>query len=224
MNFESFIANSKAIFERYPNEQVWLQGGFVPNRQLQQPEAGYCVVLRYDGETTHLISHFMSKVYAILPPAVEYNERSFHTTVGIFGKGELKGFEPDSAIPKSLGNSVETGLMNSPRDPKVTLDKWLFNNESLLISGYPNQDLWQLSQNIVNASQGNRVPLEPVTIIHITTARFIRAVPSGIFEQFLHLMQEAPLIGPTKPMAIDIATWRCDGMTFEIVIHERFPL
>ena len=102
--FESYLANSKAVFERFPNERVWLQGGFVPNRQLQKPEAGYCVVIRYDDKTTDVIAHFMRKVQAILPPVVEYNERSLHTTIGVFDKGELKGFVPDVAVLKSLGN------------------------------------------------------------------------------------------------------------------------
>ena len=224
MTFESFIANSKAIFERFPNEQVWLQGGFMPNRQLQMPEAGYCIVIRYDEITTNAILQFMGKVYEILPPVVEYNAQSFHTTIGVFNKGELKGFVPDLAVLKTLGESVERGLRNSPRNPKVTFEKWLFNNETILISGYPNQDLWQLSQNIENACQENQVPLERGRILHITTARFIHGVTRQVFEQFLHLMETAPVIKPAKPGAIDIATWRCDGLIFEITPHERYPL
>jgi hypothetical protein len=38
-----------------------------------KPEAGYCVVIREDEKTTNAISRFMKKVYAILPPMVEYN-------------------------------------------------------------------------------------------------------------------------------------------------------
>jgi hypothetical protein len=224
MTFESFIVNSKAIFERFSNEQVWLQGGFIPNRQLQKPEAGYCIVIRYDEKTTNMISHFMRRIHAILPPVVEYNERSFHTTIGVFAKGELKRFAPDFAVLKSLGKSVEIGLRNGPGNPEVTFEKWLFNNETILVSGYPNQDLWCLSQNIGNACQENQVPLERGRIIHVTTARFIRGVPRQIFEQFLLLMETAPVIEPTKPSAIDVATWRCDGLAFEIITHERYPL
>ena len=224
MTFEGYLANSKAEFERFPNEQVWLQGGFIPNRQLQKPEAGYCVVMRYDEKTANAVAHFMRKVQAILPPVVEYNERSLHTTIGVFDKGELKGFVPDLAALKALGKAVETGLKNSRRNPMVRFEKWLFNNETILISGYPNQDLWHLSQNIGNACQENQVPLERGRMIHITTARFIRGVPRQVFEQFLHLMETAPVIEPTKPRAIEIATWRCDGLTFEIVTHERYPV
>jgi len=224
MTLESFLASSKAIFERFPNEQVWLQGGFLPNRQLQDPEAGYCVVLRYDETTTDVLLQFMSKVYAILPPVVEYNARSFHTTLGVFAKGELNGFVPDVAVLEALGKSVETGLSNSPHNPRVTFAEWLFNCETMLVPGYPNQDLWELAQNIGKACQENRVPLEPGRMLHTTTARFIHAVSRPIFEQFLRLMETAPLIQPAKPSAIEVATWRCDGLTFELATHERYPL
>lgn len=224
MTFESFIANSKAIFERFPNEQVWLEGGFIPNRQLQKPEAGYCVVIRYDEKTTDMISHFIKKVHAILPPMVEYNEQSYHTTIGVFHKGDMIGFVPELAVLKSLGKSVETGLRHGSKNPEVILEKWLYNHEAILIAGYPNRDLWRLSQNIGDACQENRVPLERGRIIHITTARFISRVPRPVFEQFLLLMETAPAIGSTKPSAIDVATWRCDGLTFDIVTHERYPL
>jgi hypothetical protein len=224
MTFEGFIANSKAVFESFPNEQVWLQGGFTPNRQLQMPEAGYGVVIRYDEKTTNAISHFIEKVRAVLPPMVEYNQQNFHTTLGVFDKGDLEGFVPDSAVLKSLGKAVETGLRDGPENPEVSFEKWLFNNEAILVCGYPNQALWRLSQNIGSTCQQNGVPLERGRIIHMTTARFISAVPRQVFEQFLVLMKSAPAIGITKPSAIDIATWRCDGLTFDLVTHERYPL
>jgi hypothetical protein len=221
MTFEGFVANSKAIFESFPNSQIWLQGGFRPNRQLQRPEAGYCVVLRYDEKTTTRLSQFMEKVRAILPPLVAYDERSFHTTLGVHLKGDLKGFVPDRAVLKTLEKSVETGLRNRSENPAVPFEKWLFNNEALLVSGYPNRALWNLGQRIESACQENGVPLERGHILHVTTARFIHGVSRQVFEQFLSLMESAPVLGTTKPIAIDIATWRCDGLTFELDPHKR---
>jgi hypothetical protein len=224
MTFEGFITNSKAIIERFPNQQVWLQGGFSANRQLYKPEAGYCIVIRYDEKTTSLISHFIQELYSILPPVVEYNERSFHTTIGVFNKSELKGFVPDPSVLKLLSKSVQAGLWKGTENPEVTFEKWAFNNEAILVPGYPNHDLWCLAQNIMNACHENRVPLEPWRIIHITTARFIHGVSQQVFKQFLLLMESAPALEPTKPIAIDVATWRCDGLTFEMATHERYPL
>ena len=130
MTFESFIANSRAIIERFPNEQVWHQGGLTANRQLQSPEAGYCIVVRYDEKTTRALSRFMKKVYAVLPPVVEYNVGRFHTTIGVYGKGTLKGFAPDRSVLKTLVRSVETGIRNGAGKPEVTFEKWVFNQRS----------------------------------------------------------------------------------------------
>ena len=222
MTFENFIANSKAIFEAFPNEQVWLQGGFRANRQIGMPEAGYCVVLRYDQNVTDLIANYMKKIFAILPPVVEYDAQSLHTTIGVFEKGAVKGFAPDSEVLKRLGKSVKTGLRNNPGNPAVTFERWLYNQEAMLISGYPNLDLWYLMQKIGEACQENGVPLERGHIMHITTARFTRGVSRPVFEQFLRLMDSAPIIGTTKPSAIDVATWQCDGLMFDLVTHDQY--
>ena len=224
ISFENFVANSQAIFKSFPNERVWNQGGFIPNRQLQKPEAGYCIVLRYDERTTAAISRFMTRIQGVLPPVVAYSERSFHTTMGVYGKGDLQGFIPDLAVLKYLAKSVEDGLVDCPKNPCVEFGQWLYNHEAILVSGYPNQDLWRLSQNIKVACQENGVPLEMGRIIHITTARFISSVTRQIFEQFMLEMKSAPALGNIRPGAIELATWHCDGLTFDLVTHNHYPL
>jgi hypothetical protein len=110
----------------------------VPNRQIERPEAGYCIVFRYDEAITSPISRFMSRVRALLPPVVEYNESNLHTTIGVYGKGAMSGFVPDPASLNILRNSVEEGLRNSTGKLRINFGKWLFNHEALLVSGFPN--------------------------------------------------------------------------------------
>jgi len=224
MTFDIFVENAQAIFNRFPNEQVWAKGGLRQNRQLQKPEAGYCIVLRYNEKTTSAISRFMIKIRSVLPPIVEYNEQNLHTTVGTYGKGGIERFTPDSTILSSLMKSVEKGINYRPKNICVEFGKWLYNDEAILVSGYPSQGLWCLCQNIGNACQENGFLLEMGRIIHITTARFISSVSSQEFEKFSLLMKSAPAIEATKPIAIDIATWRCDGLEFSLVTHERYCL
>jgi len=224
MTFDRFVAKSKIIFDSFPNEDVWLQGGFLPNRQLQQPEAGYCILIRYDERITDVISLFMEKVRAILPPVVEYNPQSFHTTIGVYGKEELQGFVPDSEALSHLNKSVEEGIRTYSGSPRVEFGRWLFNHEAILVSGYPNKDLWHLFQNIETACKKNGFPLEMGRIVHITTARFISSVTHQLFEQFMHVMESAPALEPTKQKAVDLASWCCDGLIFNLVTHERHAL
>lgn len=224
MTFENFIANSHAIFKSFPNQQVWLQGGFIPNRQLQMPEAGYCVVMRYDEKITHVISDFMTRLQAVLPPVVEYNARSLHTTIGVYGKENRQGFTPEESMLQYLAKSVEKGMLDCPKNPRLEFGPWLYNHEAILISGCPNQDLWRLSQNISHACQENGVPLEMGRIMHITTARFISGVTRQVFEQFTLEMKSAPALGNIRPGAIELATWHCDGITFDLVTHRHYPL
>lgn len=224
MTFDIFVENAKIIFDSFPNEKVWFQGGLRPNRQLQKPEAGYCIVVRYDEKTTSAISHFMTKVRSVLPPIVEYSEQNLHTTVGTYGKGNMEGFVPDSATLQHLLKSVEKGISNRSQNLCVEFGKWLYNDEAMLISGYPNQDLWCLFQDIKNACQENGYPLEIGRIVHITTARFISGVSHQEFGNFILLIKSAPTVAPAKLSAIDLATWRCDGLEFNLVIHKRYWL
>jgi 2'-5' RNA ligase len=224
MTFDSFVKNARAIFDSFPNEQVWLQGGLRPNRQLQKPEAGYCIVIRYDEKTTSAISHFMTKIRSVLPPIVEYSEQNLHTTVGTYGKRNMEGFVPDSATLQHLMKSVEKGINNHPQNLRIEFGRWLYNDEAILVSGYPNQDLWYLFQDIENACQENGYPLEMGRIVHITTARFISGVSRQEFEKFILLMKSAPTVTPARPSAIDLATWRCDGLEFNLVTYKRYCL
>jgi 2'-5' RNA ligase len=224
MNFDTFAEKAQAIFDSFPNEQVWLQGGLQPNRQLQRPEAGYCIAVRYDEMITSAISHFMTEIRSVLPPTVEYSQKSLHTTIGTYGKRDMAGFVPELENLQHLARSVEKGMGNRPQNLRIEFGKWLYNDEAILISGSPNEDLWQLFQNIGNVCQENGYPLEMAWIAHITTARFISSVSRPEFEQFVHLMESAPTIASTKPGAIDVATWCCDGSTFDIATHKRFYL
>ena len=224
MIFDNFVENAQTIFDSFPNEQIWLQGGLSPNRQLQKPEAGYCIVIRYDEKTTSVISHFMTNIRFVLPPIVEYSEQNLHTTVGTYGKENMEGFFPNSATLQNLMKSVDKGISNRSQNLCVKFGRWLYNDEAMLISGYPNQDLWYLFQDIKNACQGNGYPLEMARIVHITTARFISGVSRQEFEKFISSMKSAPTIAPAQPSAIDLATWQCDGLEFKLVTHKRYYL
>jgi len=222
--FDTYSANAQVIFGSFPNERVWSQGGLAPNRQLQEPEAGYCIVLRFAADTTDAISDLMTQIRSILPPVVEYNERNLHSTIGVYGKQSMSGFVPDPVALKGLRKSVEEGLCRRPHNPRVELGHWLFNSETILIPGYPNHDLWQLAHNIGYACNRNGHALEMVRITHVTTARFINGVTYPIFQQFVRLVRSAPHIGSVMPAAIDLATWRCDGLMFELDTHHRYHL
>ena len=224
MSFDDFIANSRRIFDSFPNEGVWLEGGLLPNRQLQKSEAGYCIVIRYDEKTTDIIAAFMEKVQAILPPIVKYTPHTFHTTIGVYGKKELQEFVPDSELLGYLNKLIKEGLRARSGPFWVEFRQWLFNQEAILVSGYPNENLWQLSQNIKIACQKQSIPLEMGRIVHVTTARFISSVSHELFEQFVHVMKSAPVIEPTQPEVVDLASWRCDGLTFNLETHERYAL
>lgn len=224
MTYDNFAKTAQAIFNSFPNEQVWMQGGLKPNRQLQQPEAGYCIVIRYHEKIIQPILHFMTQVRSVLPPIVEYKERELHTTIGTYGKTDMERFAPDTAILQHIIKSVEKGINAYPKNLSVKFERWLYNNETIIISGYPSRDLWCLFRKIASACQEDGYPLEMGRIIHVTTARFTKGISSQDFEQFRFLMEMAPAIETSKPSAIDIATWSCDGYKFALSTYKSYHL
>jgi hypothetical protein len=42
MTFTDYLKNAQSIFGSFLNEAVGAQGGVKPNRQIENPEAGYC--------------------------------------------------------------------------------------------------------------------------------------------------------------------------------------
>lgn len=182
------------------------------------------MVLRYPVEITQTIAEFTAQVRAILPPIVAYRESDLHSTIGTYGKRDLAGFAAEDGRLMRLSAAVEKALARLPPNPVVELGGWLYNAEAVLISGYPNQDLWRLFKAIEAACRENDVALEMGRIIHVTTARFIHKVTHSVFEQFVRLMQTAPRLGSTRLAAVELAIWRCDGLTFALLPRVRFEL
>jgi hypothetical protein len=224
MTYNNYLQTAQSIFDGFPNEQIWAQGGFQVNHQLQKPEAGYCVVLRYDEKVTSVIAQFMKKIHAVLPGPLTYNEENLHSTIGTFGKMDMNAFVPDPTIIRYLAESVEKGISGCSRNIGIDFGKWLYNEEAILVSGHPNQALWHLCLNIENTLQENNLPIAMGRIMHITTARFTGSVSFQAFEQFRGIMKSAPVLGSAKPIAIDLATWSCDGLNFKLHIHTHFSL
>ena len=224
MPYNNYLQTAQTIFDGFPNEQVWSQGGFQPNRQLQKPEAGYCVVIRYDETISGAIAQFMAKVHAVLPQLVTYNKQTLHTTIGTYGKNNMNAFAPNPAVLHLLAESVAKGISGYPRNIGIEFGKWLYNEEVILVPAYPNEELWHLCRSIGNAFQENGLPLQMGRIMHITTARFTGNVSFEIFEEFRLFLKSAPVLGGIKPRAIDLATWSCDGLAFNLIPHKRFDL
>lgn len=224
LSYQSYLDNAQAIFDSFPNEKVWARGGFRPNRQLQNPEAGYCIVLRYGERTTRAISQFMAKVGAVLPPFLEYREQDLHTTIGTYGKGHMVGFVPSLTILQSLMKAVEKCTKRPLQHLQFTFERWLYNDEVILLSGYPNLELWSLFQEIGSACDEGGCPLETARITHVTTARFICSASHQEFMDFNLVMKSAPAIETCKPKKVDLASWRCDGKHFALVTHQCYEL
>jgi hypothetical protein len=219
-----FINHAQAIFDRFPNQQVFEQGGLRPNPQLRRPEAGYALALRYPAPAVAAIARFLDQMYAVLPPCVEYGAPNLHTTLGVYGKTALPGFAPAPETLRCLAAALAAGLAHRPPDLQIRFGPWLYNAEAVIIAAYPDPALWQLFQALGRACQAAGCPLEMSWGPHLTAARFIAPLALPAAAPFMRLMQSAPLIAPARPSAIDLVTWTCNGHKFELLTHAHAGL
>lgn len=224
MNFDSYITESRTAMEAFPNERIRDRGCFMPNRQLQTPEAGTCIVLRYDRNVADVLTRLLVPLREILPPIVDYDESTFHTTLGVFQKSAPGDFRQNPTTFRVLAEAVEEGVESLRDRPQIDLVKWLYNREALLCGGLPNRSLWELSRRIGAACRARGFPLEMSRMMHITTARFIKDAGPAVFDKFVARVRDAPVPGVTGPRAVDVAGWRCDGVTFELDVFRSLPL
>lgn len=222
--FERFNDRSDTRIASFPNEKVWDQGGFRPNRQLLAPEAGYCVILRYPEDVAGALSRFAAEIRTVLPPVVAYCEASLHTTIGVYRKGDLEAFVPDPNVQCALKKAVEEGVKRCEGPLRIALETWLFNHEAVLCAGKPNLETWNMVQSIGAACSQRGLELEMARMLHVSVARWITGVDELVFKKFVDVMARAPALGPVHLAAVDVATWRCDGLTFVLDVHHRFRL
>ncbi len=215
--FQEFLSKQDGIYAQFRNtEKVRSEGvkkGF-------QPQGGYLIVFRHTRAIAEPIEEFAARI-SRLTPAIAYHRENLHTTITDYQLTPLDQFSPDSTILHRLSQAVHASL--PLQAPAIQLGDWLYNQTGVILQGTPDEQFFRTAESILANSKQAGIELRLPWGAHSTTDRFTRERKPEQLEDFFELMKSAPVLGETKPAAIDVGYFNL-GDIFTLHVHERFPL
>jgi 2'-5' RNA ligase len=218
MTFQEFLTKQGEVYDRFRNTSRVKTLGLEPTIP-QSPQGGYLIILRHPKEIAERVADFSRRI-ADSVPAVVYDAETVHTTISDYGIQE--GFKPDEGILRKLCQVVARRKIRET--PVISYTEWLYNQNTAIVAGNPNETFLHLAEEIRSEADKEGINLRPPWGAHITTNRFKEKRTPQELGDFFRLMQEAPILGTSRPEFIDVAYFDFSPDHFNVQVHERFPL
>lgn len=214
----------KEIYEKYAND-------FHPKKFVDKTERDiltderYNIILLYDCKITGKITSFSKELNHIIPSTI-YDNNKCHTTVGVF-----RGHEINSKIPEDDDEicdrlrEVALKIKNKIKisDIKIYLGKMLVNENSVILSGFPDKNFWEL-QKMLDQENDQYLRLRLAWGSHITAGRFNKN--ESDLELILRLhnhVNEFSIIKEVSPIDIAITKFKVSpGMYEQEILYQLF--
>jgi len=217
MEFEEFLTKQEEVYNRFRDTSKLKAEGTKPN--IPKHQGGYLIVFRHPLEIAQRVGEFSNRISQTVP-AIVYDANTVHTTISDFGIKE--DFVPEKNTLRRLCNSVkETVIIGKPI---ISYSEWLYNQNTVLVAGIPNQRFLEIAQKIYSSGEKNGVQLRLPWGAHITSNRFTEQKTPEELKDFFKLMKEAPVLGESVPENIDVAYFDFSPEEFKTVTYERFNL
>ncbi len=218
MNFESFLHGQNEIYEKFRDTSKVTSEGITAH-QLDN-SGGYFVALRHIPEITYKIEEF-NRWIAKVVPTVHYDSRAIHTTISDYGIKQK--FSPDISVLSKLRHGVHQRKKDL-RSPEIEYGSWLYNQNSIIIPGIPNQTLFEDSLAIQESMRSQGIELRFPWGAQITATRFTQNREAKELSNFFELMKSAPIIGKSRPFAIDVGYYRFNNGEINFEVFSRLNL
>ncbi len=199
MDFEEFLKNQEEVYAKFGDQKKLREQGLVPNVS-QIYGGGYLVSFRYPNDVTSRVDDLSRRVSAIIP-SIEYNYDNIHTTLTNYHQGV--GFSPNGNILDALSEASRT-VRNRVRPPVVDFRRWLYNQDSLIAAGYPNDLFLEASKVLDDGVRKTGLRFKSAWGAHITANRFLEDVEPEKLEEFFRLVDSTSVPGTSQPFAIDV--------------------
>ena len=215
MEFQEFLRKQEEVYNRFRDTSKLQTEGTKPN--IPQSQGGYLIVFRHHSDIANGVEGFSRRISQAVP-AIVYDSATIHTTISDLGIKE--NFAPETDTLERLCNSVRGALIVSK--PLISYSEWLYNQNTVIVAGIPNQAFLEVAQNVYSAAEGNGVQLRLPWGAHITANRFAEQKSPEELKDFFKLMKEAPVLGNSIPENIDVAYFDFSPKGFKTTTYERF--
>ncbi|MDD5192190.1 MAG: hypothetical protein PHH54_00155 [Candidatus Nanoarchaeia archaeon] len=217
MEFQEFLRKQEEVYDKFRDTSKLQNEGTKPD--IPKSQGGYLIVLRHPLEIAQKIEEFSRRISQAVP-AIVYDSATVHTTISDLG---IKGnFAPEKDTLERLCNSVRGALIVNK--PTISYLEWLYNQNTVIVAGMPNQVFLEVAQNVYSSAEGNGVQLRLPWGAHITSNRFAEQKSPEELTDFFKLMNEAPVLGNSVPKNIDVAYFDFSPKGFKTTTYERFSL
>lgn len=220
MDYKEFLNKQKGIYEKFENSPI-RENGTNPSDIVTNGLRAYIIAFRHEESVNEKISKFSERIRKEIP-VVRYASRDIHTTVSDYGQKIPKEFHLEESVLEKLSESVcSIGNLTSPT---INYDKWIYNENTIIVAGVPCIKFYDLSERIIQNSKDKGIELRMPWGAHITATRFKEKLNPFELKNFFKLMKESPHIGESKPKFIDIGWYGLDKERFIFSIYKRFNL
>ena len=197
MDFQDFLREQEEIYSRFGDKPRIREEGLVP--EITKKHGGYLVAFRHPGHITSRVTDLSQRAARIIP-SIGYNDQNAHTTLTDYGLED--GFVPNGRILDQLAEAVKS--MRGTRPPCIDYRKWLYNQNSLIAAGYPDEEFFRAAQLLHESGRQQGLDFRLPWGAHITTNRLLENVEPEKLEELFRLVDSFPVLGRSTPFAIDV--------------------
>ena len=191
--FEQWQQSQEAVYGKFRQKAKLVETqGVVP--WTDQFTAGHLIAFRFPENISRLLGD-ISRQVANTVPALVYSPDLVHTTVSDFGIIPRRNFSYDEhAIEtlEQLSKGVES-VFKDLRKPEVDLIGLLYNQNTVIAEGHPNQDFFNAAQLIIEGCKKQGIELRMPWGAHSTVSRTYEKRNPEQLADFLKLLKGTKL-------------------------------
>lgn len=215
-NFSNFLTKQELVYKDFRSfvDNAKLEGCAIPAAEMENRKgfiASFGFVEHIDDLYSGLPNVVNNTPYQLLPKDI------LHSTVSI-------SKDPLSEENKKAIRSISTKFLTSLNNIEIVFKEVLFNADSILLAGYPNENYWNFCESIVNELNAKtdmqfRLP----KMAHITLARANNTntvhMQKAAIVKMLHEINNLTLPLLVTPSVLNIGkfTHRSSHFTFEAI-------
>lgn len=217
MEFKEFLDKQEEVYSRFRDTSKVQTDGTKPS--IPERQRGYVIIFRHPPEIAQKMSDFSRRISQVVP-SLFYDFDTIHTTISDLIVGE--NFTPEKDTLEKLCDSVRgTRIANKPQ---ILYSEWLYNQNTVLVSGIPNQFFFEIVQGVYSLGKQKGLGVRLPWGAHITVSRFLEEEKPEKLTDFFKLMKEAPELKASVPENIEVGYFDFGRAGFKITTHERFKL
>lgn len=174
------------------------KSGVIPN--IPKYQGSYLIVFRHPEKIVESAKEVSYKISRVLPSII-YDESNLHTAILIVDTNE--NFSVEKGVLEELSKSVDTSIRELKK-PKIDYEGWLYNQNSLIAKGIPNENFFNVVKKLGKSSKERG--LEPILTwgAHMTVSRFAEERKPNEVSDVIKLIKETPILGESVPSIIDV--------------------